>query len=250
MKMYHFYKMDKIEIIKTVNTVIDFKEHCHSSDFVVTVITDGCAALSKGRITQNIKCNESFIITPYETHSLTSVNPVSMVTLCVKKHAVLNLDEASFNQLINNSLAILSDKCILSDNITNILTDAAIKIYKKYHKTTYKPTDIYEHSRNCMEENPEKEKSIDELSAEIFTSKYHYIRKFKQKAGLTPHQFQIQNKIRKGQQLLINGFSVTETAYSVGFYDQSHFDKYFRKIVGISPSEYVKSYSNFLQSKI
>lgn len=73
----------------------------------------------------------------------------------------------------------------------------------------------------------------------MYTSKYHLlIRKFKEEIGLTPHEFQIQNQIRKAQRLLEHDLLVAEVVLAAGFYDQSHFIKHFRNIMGITPSEY------------
>ena len=47
--------------------------------------------------------------------------------------------------------------------------------------------------------------------------------------------------------MLIAGMSIADTAVFLGFFDQSHFDKYFKKIVGLSPKEYMRSVRNFLQ---
>ncbi len=59
--------------------------------------------------------------------------------------------------------------------------------------------------------------------------------------GMTPHQFCIQNRIRKSQGLLDEEKTISRIAAEMGFYDQSHFDKAFQRIVGISPSEYICS---------
>lgn len=82
---------------------------------------------------------------------------------------------------------------------------------------------------------------IEALAADIFVSKYYLIRKFKNCIGMTPHRFCIQNRIRKSQGMLDEDKSISGIATEMGFYDQSHFDKAFRRIVGISPSEYVHS---------
>ena len=50
--------------------------------------------------------------------------------------------------------------------------------------------------------HPEQELSIETLAADIFVSKYYLIRKFRNSIGMTPHQFCIQNRIRKSQGLL------------------------------------------------
>lgn len=88
---------------------------------------------------------------------------------------------------------------------------------------------------------PENAFLIDDMAQHIGISPYHMIRKFKNTCGLTPHQFQIQCRIRKAQKLLEEGKSVTEAAYATGFCDQSHFDRCFHKIVRLTPSEYKKS---------
>lgn len=85
---------------------------------------------------------------------------------------------------------------------------------------------------------PENVFSIEDMAQSISVSPYHMIRQFKAACGLTPHQFQIQCRVRKAQKLLEEGKSVTEAAYATGFCDQSHFDRCFRKIVRLTPSEY------------
>ena len=96
--------------------------------------------------------------------------------------------------------------------------------------------------------HPEFELPIETLAADIFVSKYYLIKKFKRSVGMTPHQFCIQNRIRKSQGLLDEEKTVSSIATEMGFYDQSHFDKAFQKIVGISPSEYIHSKKQIGQS--
>lgn len=88
---------------------------------------------------------------------------------------------------------------------------------------------------------PENVFLIEDMAQSIAVSPYHMIRKFKISCGLTPHQFQIQCRVRKAQKLLEEGKSVTEAAYATGFCDQSHFDRCFRKIVRLTPNEYKQS---------
>ena len=82
---------------------------------------------------------------------------------------------------------------------------------------------------------------LDNLAKDLYLSKYYLIRKCKRNLGLTPHKFHLQNRIRKAQTLLFTSQSITETSVNTGFYDQSHFDRSFKNIVGISPTEYLAS---------
>lgn len=87
-------------------------------------------------------------------------------------------------------------------------------------------------------EAPEKMLTIHDMAKYINISPYHMIRQFREVCGLTPHQFQIQCRVRRAQRLLQEGKSVVEAAYETGFYDQSHFDRCFRRIVRLTPNEY------------
>lgn len=87
-------------------------------------------------------------------------------------------------------------------------------------------------------DTPEDVLFIEDMARSIGMSPYHMIRQFKAACGLTPHQFQIQCRVRKGQKLLEEGKSVTEAAYATGFCDQSHFDRCFQRIVRLTPSAY------------
>ena len=92
--------------------------------------------------------------------------------------------------------------------------------------------------KRLIQEAPENAFLIKDMSRTINVSPYHMIRQFKAVCGLTPHQFQIQCRVRKAQKLLEEGKSVTEAAYAAGFCDQSHFDRCFQRIVRLTPGEY------------
>ncbi len=94
--------------------------------------------------------------------------------------------------------------------------------------------------KRMITEAPEKVFTVEQMAARICVSPYHMIRQFRAVCGLTPHQFQIQCRVRKAQRLLGESRSVTETAYAAGFCDQSHFDRCFGKIVRLTPKEYQK----------
>ena len=89
--------------------------------------------------------------------------------------------------------------------------------------------------------NPELDLSIEQMSEKVNISSYHMIRKFTSENGLTPHKFQMQCRIRKAQQLLRQGYKVVDVAHMVGFCDQSHLDRVFKKQVGISPEQFIQS---------
>ena len=93
-----------------------------------------------------------------------------------------------------------------------------------------------------LETYPETTVNIKKMADSAFMSKYHFIRKFKKETGLTPRQFQVQNKIRKAQRIFGNSENIADLAIETGFFDQSHFTRYFKKITGLTPSAYKKAF--------
>ena len=83
--------------------------------------------------------------------------------------------------------------------------------------------------------------SLDDFCAETGLSRYHLIRSFKQQYGQAPHAYQLNQRINRAKQLLQQGNGLAETALELGFADQSHFQRHFKKRVAVTP----KSYQSF-----
>ena len=92
--------------------------------------------------------------------------------------------------------------------------------------------------RLALLEQPENLYLIQEMAKDAHISPYYMIRRFRKAFGLTPHQFQIQCRVRKAQKLLEKEKSISRVTYDAGFSDQSHLDKCFLKLVGLTPAQY------------
>lgn len=79
---------------------------------------------------------------------------------------------------------------------------------------------------------------LDELARKLGMSKYYLIRLFESVYGLSPIGYTINLRIEKAKRLLNSGMKYTEVAYSTGFYDQSHFIRHFKMIVGVTPKAF------------
>lgn len=79
---------------------------------------------------------------------------------------------------------------------------------------------------------------LSELSAIAQLSPYHFLRLFKQKIGITPHQYILQCRIEQAKYLLQHSeLSLAEIAVRVGFCDQSHLTRNFKRVVGVTPKQ-------------
>ena len=89
--------------------------------------------------------------------------------------------------------------------------------------------------------------SLEAMAAEAGMSRYHLVRAFKRAMGLAPHAWQIDLRIQRARRLLDEGMPLADAALHLGFSDQSHFQRAFKRRVAMTPGEYQRSRRNFLQ---
>lgn len=80
--------------------------------------------------------------------------------------------------------------------------------------------------------------TLDELAAVAGISRFRLLRAFKKRYGVPPHAFQIQLRIEQARTMLRGGIHPAQVSAEMGFYDQSHFGRHFRRIVGVTPIHY------------
>jgi len=77
-----------------------------------------------------------------------------------------------------------------------------------------------------------------ELAREAGLSRYHLIRAFRAETGMTPHAYQLDQRINHARQLLRAGGALADVAQLLGFADQSHFQRAFKQRVAMTPRAY------------
>lgn len=80
--------------------------------------------------------------------------------------------------------------------------------------------------------------SLEQFSQETGLSRYHLIRSFKDHYGQSPHAYQLDQRIKKAKALLRQGKQLSDVALQLGFSDQSHFQRNFKKRVAVTPKQY------------
>jgi AraC family transcriptional regulator, arabinose operon regulatory protein len=95
-----------------------------------------------------------------------------------------------------------------------------------------------------MRENIGNVVSLEDLAEVAGLSVSHYCAMFRQKTLQTPMQLYTSMKIQRACQLLQNRHqTIKSISYSLGFFDQYHFSKVFKQIMGVSPKEF-RSHDN------
>ena len=86
------------------------------------------------------------------------------------------------------------------------------------------------------------ELNLEVLAAETGYSRRHFLRMFQKATGSTPHQYLLQSRLQRAQDLISRGSgSLIDIAAACGFSSHAHMSKVFRKLLDVSPSEYRRS---------
>jgi len=81
--------------------------------------------------------------------------------------------------------------------------------------------------------------SLRELAALTGLSVFHFARTFKERTGLSPHQYVLRRRVEKAKVLLSDSqATLAEIALACGFSHQSHFTRAFHQLSGVTPTRW------------
>jgi len=248
---YRYIKRDGCNCIEHINFT-----------FTILVVKSGYLNIKINTKNYIVKSNEILLLNIFEKHqcidceneteySVFSVNYFYFKNLLNKfyknnnilqlnKHIIKNKNIVeNFNSLANEFITQNSLKLHHIFNLLLIeLFEENIFIAKSLNEYT-----ILDRTFIYIAKHYNKPITLKELAdfSKISEQKILYI--FNKVYRQTPYQFILSYRVFKSKKLLNKGYSITEVALSVGFYDQSHLHKHFKKHFGITPKEYLLSLS-------
>jgi AraC-like DNA-binding protein len=148
----------------------------------------------------------------------------SIVTLI---HNLVLTEEVRYSR-VNNLIYELMNHVLRTHENISLYSDKRISKSLQYIKKNYN-----------------KPVTLSELASLSGLSEAHYSRVFKDVMGLSPIQFVIQEKMQKAVEILITGTSVSETAASVGYFNNSLFVKTFKSVYQCTPTQFLKNKFRF-----
>jgi AraC-like DNA-binding protein len=86
--------------------------------------------------------------------------------------------------------------------------------------------------------------TLDDLAEHAALDKFHLVRAFRAEVGLPPYEYLTHLRVCRATELLRQGVRVAEVAQAVGFCDESQLHRHFRRIVGLSPGAYARSFAS------
>jgi AraC family transcriptional regulator len=134
---------------------------------------------------------------------------------------------------------------LMAESLANILAVHLIRHFLGPRQLAARPDGVLPHRklRTVIEyimENLEGSPTLEQMAALVHISPYHFARQFKAATGVPPHQYVVARRVERAQHLLRRDdkLGLAEVALRVGFSDQSHFSRHFKRIVGVTPRQF------------
>lgn len=238
---FRYLRGDGIEVVVCRQSTISYPLHNHVSVYTLGLVLEGAVELVTDRGRHIYGENETFAVLPYTPHCVNAQSRYTLLSLCIDAELVpgpgLERTVSGIADLLRDAIGQPAAEEKMREALSGlILISRMIPAGKETAISRLKTQ---------LETHPESRRSLDDMANAAYISKYELIRTFKREVGLTPHQFQLQNRVRKAQRLLETSATVTEAALATGFCDQSHFIRQFEKIVGLTPTEYRLACASF-----
>jgi AraC family transcriptional regulator len=95
----------------------------------------------------------------------------------------------------------------------------------------------------------EGELTLCEMAQSVELSTAHFSRMFRKSTGESPHHFVLRHRVERAKEMLRAAEArVLDVAVACGFKTQQHFARVFRRMCGVSPTEYRQEFLWYLET--
>jgi AraC-like DNA-binding protein len=231
-----------------------FKKHFHDS-YSIGLVEAGASRFSWQHGNALLQPGDVVLLNPGEMHVC---NPKAEGNWTYRMFYLdvswveSNLNPVEFNTHLVRQSAYYLRLCHIYDSLKNSasrletddwLIDTLSNLFQHYgnnqHKQTLAPPSrSLQMVHDYLVEHYAEVISLVDLSRLSGLSQYHLLRSFRECYGFPPHTYQNLQRIQHAKILLNDGQAISSIAASLGFTDQSHFNRVFKAVVGIPPGEY------------
>lgn len=241
---------------------LDYSKHSHDS-FSLCVFSKGEVEVEfHTQEEELVSSSEIIIFNPNQVHQTKSEikKTEDYYTLHVDTQWCKNIQEKlfGFNEKFLSTQNIISEESIskklliIFQNITMYdernnkdLEEIVTYILEKYTILDLNTKDKEEHTMcKKVEEyilnNLEEQITLEDIAIAVGYNDSYITRIFKKEYGLSPYAFLVDKRIQKAKNRLLDDseINLAQLSNEIGFYDQSHFSKVFKRTFATTPNKY------------
>ena len=253
--------------VEAVNIANKFPRHVHSG-YIFNLIDSGSRKIKFHSQVIEFSAGEMSILPPGTSHSCESFSkgtngPHSYRALCIEKnflqklaedicgkhyleptfnpHQVYhNADIESFNtffEMLGTSGTNLERQISLNTFLYHAIQN--LSTFPPVEEDSGQQNDALARVKSFISENFRKNLTLNNLSEIACISSFHLQKLFVNKYGVSPQEYLINCRVRESEHLIKQGVPLAEAALNSGFFDQSHFSRNFKRVIGISPGRFI-----------
>ena len=258
--------LDNLELLHAANITYKYPPHIHE-EYSIGLMLEGTEVTTCRGTSHTAIPGSVVLINADEVHSSRSIKTeyriIKVRTKALKQIAlalvgrhhespcfpelVIN-DRLVYRQLLDLHLKLEQNVSALEQE-SEFITSIGLLLTRHTKdrfvpQSTGKEPHYVKLTRDYLRSHYAENVSLAQLTSITKLSSFHLLRVFRHQVGCPPHEYQTQLRIAHARKLMRKGSSISEVALETGFFDQSHFSRNFKRIVGVTPGQY------FAQSKI
>lgn len=261
-KIWNSNQFGHLECLKANYITHSFAPHTHDG-FAIGVVERGVEVFNLRGIRHQAGKDQIILINPGEVHDgngLTADGWAFRIFYADPKffsHSLAETDEGKrtetffkepvvndpalaqkllrLHRTLETSNSALEKETLILETFAELTSRQGEKIIEKELAPEPK---VVSRVKSYLEENYLDNITLSEISAFAYMSQFHLIRVFKRHTGLSPYAYLELIRIKRAKEFLLTGKSIIDTAYELGFTDQSHFTKAFKRFTGTTPGLY------------
>lgn len=156
------------------------------------------------------------------------------------------VDEEELDSAINNAIKKVKNnrmKYLENDDDDFLTSPILVKYFREIQEKEQNVEDIVKQSlayqvKKYLDNNFQNVITLSDLEGKFLVSKDKLSHLFKKLYGVSILNYIDHLKVRRANTMLAKGKSVKEVTYALGYYDESHFNRKYKSIMNISPSNF------------
>lgn len=237
-----------VEIKLCRNGAHAYKPHIHN-ELSLGYIMEGSTDLTLNRGVIRFGTGDGVMIPPLATHMcaphdvdrwayiMLFVNPACYGD-AVRFRRPKKLSGDQTRQLIGFIDELLDEKD--PDALESILIELLLAFGERDTGVPDDPDDAVAAIHAYIVDHPGEGITLEKLEKISGLNRFSIIRNFKKQYVTTPAAYHLQCRVARAKELLSEGGSVLDVCEGLGFYDQPHFIREFKRMYGVTPGRYLE----------